>query len=620
MNSGKKTLHWGNTTAREHAFNAAQTGIPNKPLLTTLPAAATPTAWGGHIWHHPGSGPRVLLVIDQPGWAFDNISRRIIREFGAQYQLSALYLCGSPSRSQFEAILTERRYDMVVFYWFGQFVKYEPIVPAHTRICCLIFDEASLRRFEEAPNQSRIDVAGGANQRFLERLRATGVPAFPCVDGVDTHMFKPTRPIAVIGSLRLLWTGYSQHGGEDLKGFWSIIKPLQERLPEVEFLIRDRADGYFPHATMPDWYNSGDIVLCASTAEGTPNPVLEAAACGRPCITTPVGVTPEFIDGSGMIVARDVDMFEGAIRGLLQNRLLLPIMGRRAREMAEAWDWQIQVRQYATILAVAGTPSRCPMPQPEPEPEPAPVRAELAPVDLLTVVTVTTGRDTYPACKEAQTKQTVPFRSIDIKNVRPMDRAFAAMVEAVSTPYFIQVDEDMVLAPDAVERMLQAIRGASPRVWAIAFPLLDEHLGIPIIGCKIYRTEIARKVPYRSVGSCEVDQRDRAREAGFVMNVRPLTDPPVGTHLLGQNPEVIADRYYRLGQKQKAFGYLWINEIPALLASNRRGYDPRADALAIMALKKGQLDGPATEEADFERPLPDLLRAAILSIYGGRKR
>jgi hypothetical protein len=348
---------------------------------------------------------------------------------------------------------------------------------------------------------------------------------------------------------------------------------------------------------MPDWYNSGDVVLCSSSAEGTPNPVLEAAACGRPCITTAVGVVPQFVKANGFVVPRTVEAFEEAIRRFADDRKLLYAMGQEARMASTTYAWSIQVQQFGKILEVAG-----------------PIKLPDFSGDL-TAVTITTGRGTYQDCQKALSEQTATFRQHEIANVRPMNKAFQSMLDSVTTPYFIQVDEDMVLYPDAAARMLKAIKESSPTTWALAFPLFDTHLSMNIIGCKIYKTEIARQFPYQSSGSCEMEQVRRAGAAGLKMDVLPLDSPPVGEHRLGQNPNVIADRYYRLGRKQAQFHYVWLNELPMTLKA--KPTNTCVDALALIALLQGVADGPPTTEGDFSAPLPPSLVKAIKFLFRG---
>ena len=49
----------------------------------------------------------------------------------------------------------------------------------------------------------------------------------------------------------------------------------------------------YSRVEMAEFYNKIGTLICFSESEGTPNPVLEAAACGRNVITTEVGNVPE---------------------------------------------------------------------------------------------------------------------------------------------------------------------------------------------------------------------------------------------------------------------------------------------------------------------------------------
>ena len=48
---------------------------------------------------------------------------------------------------------------------------------------------------------------------------------------------------------------------------------------------------------MLDFYNDIGTLVCFSESEGTPNPILEAAACGRAVLSTKVGNFPVLAGG-----------------------------------------------------------------------------------------------------------------------------------------------------------------------------------------------------------------------------------------------------------------------------------------------------------------------------------
>lgn len=68
--------------------------------------------------------------------------------------------------------------------------------------------------------------------------------------------------------------------------------------------VRLRMAGPRPHAEVADWMAASDVVTLPSHAEGMPNVVLEALACGRRVVASRVGGVPEVIssDSLGQVV------------------------------------------------------------------------------------------------------------------------------------------------------------------------------------------------------------------------------------------------------------------------------------------------------------------------------
>jgi glycosyltransferase involved in cell wall biosynthesis len=109
---------------------------------------------------------------------------------------------------------------------------------------------------------------------------------------------------------------------------------------------------------MVDFYRQLDVYVCASDSEGTPNPCLEASACGLPIVTTAVGNMPEFVrDGeNGFLVERRAEDVAARLTRLRDDPALLACMGAAARTAAEAWDWRRQAPRYAPLFDLARRP------------------------------------------------------------------------------------------------------------------------------------------------------------------------------------------------------------------------------------------------------------------------
>lgn len=85
-------------------------------------------------------------------------------------------------------------------------------------------------------------------------------------------------------------------------------------------------------------YSAADVVVLTSDNEGMPVSLIEAALCGRPCVTTDVGSAAEVVlDGeTGVVVAPTVEAVSAGVQRLLNDPALRAAMGeaaaRRARE------------------------------------------------------------------------------------------------------------------------------------------------------------------------------------------------------------------------------------------------------------------------------------------------
>lgn len=85
------------------------------------------------------------------------------------------------------------------------------------------------------------------------------------------------------------------------------------------------------------WMAASDLVTLPSYSEGHPNVLVEALACGRPVVATPVGGIPEVVDADcGLLVpARDPAALAGGLRDALDRPWDETALSRR---FSRGWD------------------------------------------------------------------------------------------------------------------------------------------------------------------------------------------------------------------------------------------------------------------------------------------
>ncbi len=156
--------------------------------------------------------------------------------------------------------------------------------------------------------------------------------------GIDESVFYSYEKYNKDRELNVLYVG--KHVEE--KGLDSIIKPACEKAG-VNLITNTRIwKNALNKDEMRELYNLSDLYIVASTSDGTPNPALEAMACGRPVISNNIGNMPEvIINGyNGFLVDRKIDAYVEKIKYFDNNRDKLLEMGKNARKsILNGWTW-----------------------------------------------------------------------------------------------------------------------------------------------------------------------------------------------------------------------------------------------------------------------------------------
>jgi glycosyltransferase involved in cell wall biosynthesis len=139
------------------------------------------------------------------------------------------------------------------------------------------------------------------------------------------------------------------------------VRPLLGRLVERHALSEHVVlAGERPHAEIPWWLSAADLFCLATRSEGWCNVLLEAAACGRPVVTTRVGGNSEVVPSLdlGLLVPPDDDTaLEHAIDEALRRPWNQAPMLAHAGKHSWAAAARTVVEEFGRLTAGDGAPT-----------------------------------------------------------------------------------------------------------------------------------------------------------------------------------------------------------------------------------------------------------------------
>lgn len=295
---------------------------------------------------------RLRILYDVPGWAYHNQALALEKYAppGVEVSMAAL-----PEAEQAAAALGEREVDLVFLLAERKTTAVRELLDRRRWTSRLVVGWSSGgRRREELFETCRAaaDAWIFNNRGAWECLAHEDGSSYLIPNGVDLELFAVRREPAQRPP-KLLWTGSLQY--RQLKGYDDILLPLRPRLERAGiecdlWLVDSRGAGRRTSPEMADWYNQGTVLVCASESEGTPNPALEAAACGCTVVSTAVGNMPELIrdDVNGYLVERTVEAFERAVIRACEN---YPRLSAQMQEDIRQWHWRERARSFYAVFA-----------------------------------------------------------------------------------------------------------------------------------------------------------------------------------------------------------------------------------------------------------------------------
>jgi glycosyltransferase involved in cell wall biosynthesis len=170
-------------------------------------------------------------------------------------------------------------------------------------------------------------------------------------NGVDLEIFYPKSTPYQRDPFKVLWTGSMFHA--NLKGF-NILRTVQSRLEKMDIKLElklvDSHGKKLSQEEMATWYNTGNCYVVASESEGTPNPALEAAACGLPIVSTRVGNMPELINHKVNGYLIDDRNPKSIIEGILYAKENYQRLSHEILRNIKDWSWQKRTQKYFELF------------------------------------------------------------------------------------------------------------------------------------------------------------------------------------------------------------------------------------------------------------------------------
>ena len=175
----------------------------------------------------------------------------------------------------------------------------------------------------------------------------------------------------------------------------------------------------------------------------------------------------------------------------------------------------------------------------------------------VSAILLSSGEPFVARARQALEAQSCPLEVVGVENVTPFHRAFAAGVARVTTPFFVQVDADMVLDPTCVESLRKAME---PGVGVVCGNLRDPLSG-QVEGVKLFRTEVARRIEQTDSVSSETDfvasmEREgwRLKYIGRVGTEGNAPHMTYGDHLPDYSADYTFQKYLLEGRKYRYRG------------------------------------------------------------------
>jgi glycosyltransferase involved in cell wall biosynthesis len=296
--------------------------------------------------------PKILLITDVWGWGGHHRGEQIVKYLSDEFELELI--------TQAMLNKAEHKYklnDYNLYYpLFHVQLRLGKLHDRMDRVVTVVTGRTALKaKFAEYGPNAKVGFLKFANQcraifannyLALRELRTyyKGTSIY-VPRGVDEELFSyspyPRGKFAAcfVGKGRMPEKGYGSH----------IIPACVRTNTKMISNIKNYRNAVTQDKVKEQIYDKANVLMVASTVDGTPNPALEAASCGRPILSNKIGNMPEFIEQgvNGFLVRRNIEDYADKLRWMKNNPDKCEKMGMRARQKIEdEWCWRETLNRY----------------------------------------------------------------------------------------------------------------------------------------------------------------------------------------------------------------------------------------------------------------------------------
>lgn len=203
-------------------------------------------------------------------------------------------------------------------------------------------------------------------QKIIDNWSVLPEKIYHIPNGIDPEKFLPINKVWAREQLNLpqkvpilIFVGHFNHR----KGPDRVLKAVLQHNLDVKLIFLGKGfiplesekilyKGIVDHSQLPLYLSSSDIFVLPTLAEGMPNAILEAIACGLPIISSDLSFNHEFLNEecSVLIDPKNVDELGRTIRKLVNDEKLLSKMSKASVELSKEFTIKKRIQKISGLF------------------------------------------------------------------------------------------------------------------------------------------------------------------------------------------------------------------------------------------------------------------------------